>query len=148
MIVVDVLSTTMFYLWRHKKMATDYYFSMVVGDWNKNGHGSTDTFFIECSHKRKEVEAAYNKACRDFGYDPISSLCEDTGENELPLDFTQKLLAQGFIFKMEDTTINPIDWVRIILFMAGTRLMDFGYSIKNNNSDVWNVGGYGVLGEY
>lgn len=130
-------------------------FNMVVGDWGGDGHSQTSSFCIECTHTKDEVKAAYNRACEDFDIDPINSLCTDYEDATIPVYFAQKLVARGFkpgmhsafseSFEDEDSSVflSAHDWVRIILFMAGTQLMDFTYSIKDND---WDVGGYGLFG--
>ena len=129
-------------------------FTITVGDHARAGHGSTDTFVIECSHTLMEVRRSYNKACEDFGYDPVSSLCYLMEDKTIPVDFAQKLAARGFrgspgfssfIESYEadgEVEMSTEDWARMLLFMAGTRLMDFSYSILYNN---WDAGGYGLF---
>src|ERR1035441_1984697 len=81
-------------------------YKIIVGDWSGDGHEKTKDYFLEVSHSKEKIVAAYEATRKVSKVSLISlvrseekngyvSVCSDYEQNEISVETLDKLIAAG-----------------------------------------------------
>lgn len=130
--------------------------ALVLGDWSNDGHGRTETFYIESNLSPKEIEKAYAKGSLKLGIDLVESICEEYEDDRLWKDDLEKFRSAGFKDVLDksdedDEFTDSIhlgyeDYTKLYLFTVslGNPLFKFSF-LKSKENPVVRIGGYGLF---
>lgn len=126
---------------------------LCFGDWSGDGHNQHDRVSVGCSHDLKHVIAAYEKAVKKLGVNPIENLCSEHEDHTIPQNFVDAFKANGIDSSVYFEEIegdggipkmwNLNDWPELI--MAVVKLGDPDIVFHKVDSVVWDIGGYGLF---
>lgn len=146
--------------------------TITIGDWSNDGHGMTDTTFIELPTVKNEDELNdfYKVGTKIVGFNLVEEICSNYEENEMDEDKYKKLVKLGFVpYKFmksnrkweEDANyseknlcyhLNTESYLDIYMFIVslGYRYIlgssdSFSYLKISNELPVVTIGGYGLF---
>jgi hypothetical protein len=117
-----------------------------IGDYSKDGHNQSDTFYIETSHSREEMVAAYNKFSkknkitfkdRGFKKEDWICICAEYEDPDINQDVVDKLERAGVKFldnvlydKYDEIySLEPESILQLLMEMIKVEIPDFTYEI-------------------
>lgn len=121
---------------------------LVIGDWSDDGHGKTDSVFIESNLTALQIEEAYSQFfTNNLELALYKDFCEDYDDVRLPEKLATFLLEAGLIMQgyidTENFIVNQDEYVQIYLFIVKLARPDFKYSLIEIPK--CNIGGYGFF---
>jgi len=123
-----------------------YRVCITTGDWEGNGHGLTDKFFIESNLSPEQIYWAYERAVEITGVDLVTEICDYPRDYLFPPDVVAiwkdcGIINHGIEYPYGATPGEFVDvWLGYIWLGDST----FRYRLVDNDMGYFNVGGYGL----
>lgn len=140
-------------------MQQAHWFTVTIGDWSDDGHGKTDTYLINSSLSKDDMEKAYKAGCEVIGFDMVDSLCEEYEQGSIEKEAVEAFASSGLdLLALADKWDReeyaehgglsvrgrhlwvPM-WIHICRLGASSLV-----AIATHDETNINIGGYGLLG--
>lgn len=129
---------------------------LVLGDWSNDGHGKTDSVFIESNLTAQQIQDAYVAAMNKLpALKCLNTLAEDYEDSELSNDHITALREAGypidkFVKEYEEgygddctPSVDKESYTDIYLFIVLVGNPEFKHEVVS--LDDINIGGYGLF---
>lgn len=137
-------------------MQQAHWFTVTVGDWSDDGHGKTDTYLINSSLSKDDMEKkAYKAGCEVIGFDMVDTLCEGYEEGSIEKETVEAFALSGLdLLALADKwdreeyaehgglSVRDL-WVQMWLHVCRLGASDLVAVVAAGNI---NIGGYGLRG--
>ena len=128
-----------------------YRVSLITGDFGRDGHEQSDTFYIDSNLSMDEIKEAYEKGVEIIGFDLVTDECAEYDDNEIDKENYKKLVDHGFKYSDIDEEeeepeldfVNPEFFANMYLFFVKTGNTDFVFDMIDSDSTI-DIGGYGL----
>lgn len=128
-------------------------YSLIVGDWSHDGHGQTETYFIDTDASLHDISEAYDAGVTIFGVNIMHEFenyeqCEITEELYTAIQTHLPKLASDWCLEGEYTAetvegMHPDAYVD--LYLAIVKLGNPNISISRAFPKSLSIGGYGLF---
>lgn len=123
---------------------------IIMGDTSADGHGQTDSIYIESNLTVQQIQAAYNKGTKLVGFNLVDSVAADYEDNKITVEDWNKLIALGFdgtSMEDDDDEDHLALWTdsfsEIYFFIC--KLGDPTFTYNVTKYDRIDIGGYGLF---
>ncbi len=127
----------------------EYTFLIVTGDSGGDGHGQSDDFYFKTNYPIKDIEAAYEKSCKDSSVN-FGEICQEYGDSSIDEDVLKKLKKFGVDITKDEIEefsdyVGSNDLIELIIkFIKVSMPSDFKYSRTYNDIPCIGEFGYGL----
>ncbi len=124
---------------------------LVVGDYSGDGHNKSESFYINSSLSKKNMQEAYINGAKKLGVDLVNDICTNYEDSRLPPEAKKIFMDAGFEDKYdyelddEESMAYNHQWFDLYLFTVWYGNNDFEYLMENQNAETIIVGGYGLF---
>lgn len=127
--------------------------NLTIGDYSSDGHGKKEDYLIESNITLAELKKAYAIGSEKVGFDLIDQIAAEYEDSSFPQKHLLKLKELGFDYDLfdekycrdDDLNLQDEEYVDIFLFICKLGNEEFKYEFLNDDSDNWDIGGYGLF---
>lgn len=127
--------------------------NLTIGDYSGDGHDKSDKYLIESNLSLSELKQAYEIGTEKVGFDFYRTVAEAYEDNYISIEQLSILKNLGFgdLFDepyckgSEKIRLEAEEYVNIFLFICKLGNEQFEHEFISDNSDNWNIGGYGLF---
>lgn len=143
-----------------------YKYQIVLGDWSEDGHGKTDTYFIQSAKKLNELQKTYENFVEETNYcfdnryhsgKKLTKFLTDYGNFTIKMQDFKQIIGQHYeeyknktdheCIEDDDEKVYfyPDSFMDFFIFLMNKRSPALELKVINNEIPTWNTGmGYGL----
>lgn len=127
-----------------------YQLKIVCGDWSNDGHGMTDSIFIESNLNHEDIEVAYKRGAKEIGLDFRNDVARQYEDHKMSQAQMDILRANNINTEVDEWYGEPSSYSLdsdsyIEIFLEICKIGNYNFNYEKIETREVHIGGYGIF---